>query len=290
MGSPVLFSPPLAANASYDAYGAPAGTGSTISPTAFGYRAERTLNPGGDQPLIDLRNRTYDPALGIFLTPDPLDGVDGTTVLANPHHYTNNNPTNLTDPLGLSTDDSSFAPPSPPSAIPPGAKDPPDCLQFHPGAVEFFMRGNTPAPCGFQEYFRYKPARARVGSEIVAVNAGGDACSRPALIRGAITGSASLIGLNGALYVDKAISAFAVPCQSHDYGYDLLRFAKASHGPGDIVVGRVRADSVFNDLMRSVCQQTGHFGLFNQGTCTHSRVAINRGIVGWTYIEGDGLN
>ena len=98
IGSPILLGAPLAANASYDPYGAPAGTTSTLSPVAFGYRAERTLNPGSDQPLIDLRNRAYDPTLGIFLTPDPLDGIDGTTTLTNPHHYTNNNPTNLTDP------------------------------------------------------------------------------------------------------------------------------------------------------------------------------------------------
>ena len=98
MGSPVLLSSPLAANASYDAYGAPAGTTSTTSPMAFGYRSERTLNPGGDQPLIDLRNRAYDPQTGIFLSPDPLDGIPGTTTETNPYHYTDNDPTNKTDP------------------------------------------------------------------------------------------------------------------------------------------------------------------------------------------------
>ncbi len=47
-------------------------------------------------------DRSYDPTTGTFLSPDPLDGVDGETTVANPYHYTSNDPLNFTDPLGLS--------------------------------------------------------------------------------------------------------------------------------------------------------------------------------------------
>ena len=62
----------------------------------YGYRSE--LHAGT---LIHLRNREYDPASGTFLSPDPLDGVDGTTTVNNPYHYTDNDPVNQTDPTGL---------------------------------------------------------------------------------------------------------------------------------------------------------------------------------------------
>jgi RHS repeat-associated protein len=69
----------------------------------LGYRGE--LHTGN---LIHLRNRDYDPTTGQFLTKDPLDGVNGTTVVATPYHYTNNNPVNLVDPLGLQPGDDVF--------------------------------------------------------------------------------------------------------------------------------------------------------------------------------------
>jgi RHS repeat-associated protein len=70
----------------------------------FGYRAELTTR---DQ-LVHLRNRDYDPATGTFLTPDPLDGVAGTTTETNPYHYADNDPLNKTDPLGLRPTDPFF--------------------------------------------------------------------------------------------------------------------------------------------------------------------------------------
>lgn len=52
----------------------------------------------------------YDPTTGTFLTRDPLDGVDGATTVANPYHYTNNDPLNRVDPLGpRPTDQVDFA-------------------------------------------------------------------------------------------------------------------------------------------------------------------------------------
>ena len=43
----------------------------------------------------------YDPTTGTFLTRDSLDGVDGTTTVANPYHYADNDPLNKQGPLGL---------------------------------------------------------------------------------------------------------------------------------------------------------------------------------------------
>jgi RHS repeat-associated protein len=65
-----------------------------------GYRSE--LHTGA---TVHLRARDYDPETGLFLSPDPLDGVDGTTTVDNPYHYTDNDPLNSTDPTGLRPDD-----------------------------------------------------------------------------------------------------------------------------------------------------------------------------------------
>lgn len=56
---------------------------------------------------IHLRNRDYNPEMGLFTSKDPLDGIVGTATETNPYHYANNNPLNLTDPLGLSPSDCS---------------------------------------------------------------------------------------------------------------------------------------------------------------------------------------
>ena len=52
--------------------------------------------------------RDYDPTTGTFTTRDPLDGVDGTTTVANPYHYVGNDPLNRVDPLGLRTADANL--------------------------------------------------------------------------------------------------------------------------------------------------------------------------------------
>lgn len=54
---------------------------------------------------VHLRARDYDPKSGTFTTRDPMDGVDGTTVVADPYHYGANDPLNQTDPLGLRNSD-----------------------------------------------------------------------------------------------------------------------------------------------------------------------------------------
>lgn len=76
------------------------GGGTFTTGADHGYRSE--LHTGA---TIHLRARDYDPDTGLFLTPDPLDGIDGTTTVNNPYHYTNNDPLNSVDPLGLRPDD-----------------------------------------------------------------------------------------------------------------------------------------------------------------------------------------
>lgn len=78
---------------SYDPYGNP----DTLNFVSFGYRGELQIGAS----YIHLRNRNYDPTTGTFTTQDPLDGINGTPTLANPYHYTDNDPLNKTDPLGL---------------------------------------------------------------------------------------------------------------------------------------------------------------------------------------------
>src|SRR3546814_5745847 len=58
----------------------------------FGYRGELHSDD-----LVHLRARDYDPSTGAFTTRDPLDGVNGTTTVANPYHYAENDPLNRTD-------------------------------------------------------------------------------------------------------------------------------------------------------------------------------------------------
>jgi RHS repeat-associated protein len=61
----------------------------------FGYRGELALGP-----LIYLRARIYDAALGRFTTRDPVTPAPGSTLIANPYAYAGNDPLNFTDPTG----------------------------------------------------------------------------------------------------------------------------------------------------------------------------------------------
>ncbi len=81
----------------YTAFGEP---GVAILDPEVGFRGEiHTAD------LVHLRARDYDPASGTFLQTDPLDGVDGTTTVANPYHYADNDPVNRADPTGMQPDD-----------------------------------------------------------------------------------------------------------------------------------------------------------------------------------------
>ncbi len=88
------------APANYDPHGQP---NTSVTDHQLGYRAEQTTAG-----LTYLRNRDYDPQTGTLLTPDPLDGINGTPTVANPYHYADNDPLNKTDPLGLRADDDLF--------------------------------------------------------------------------------------------------------------------------------------------------------------------------------------
>ena len=54
-----------------------------------------------DLGLYDYRMRHYDPALGRFITPDPIGPYGDWNNLGNPYAYVGNNPGAFTDPLGL---------------------------------------------------------------------------------------------------------------------------------------------------------------------------------------------
>ncbi|HWJ97657.1 MAG TPA: RHS repeat-associated core domain-containing protein, partial [Acidimicrobiales bacterium] len=69
----------------------------------IGYRGELTASN-----FVHLRARNYDSVTGQFTTRDPLDGVDGTPVVADPYHYVDNDPINKIDPLGLTPVDCFF--------------------------------------------------------------------------------------------------------------------------------------------------------------------------------------
>ncbi|HEX5927302.1 MAG TPA: RHS repeat-associated core domain-containing protein [Baekduia sp.] len=78
---------------SYDAYGQLTSATPTVE-NPFRYAGQYTDDKTGFQ---DLRARYYDPATGQFLSRDPLE--DSTL---QPYAYADNNPTNATDPTGLS--------------------------------------------------------------------------------------------------------------------------------------------------------------------------------------------
>jgi RHS repeat-associated protein len=84
----------LVADDDYGAFGAPA-VDPGPAPTV-GFRGELLL--GG---LVHLRARDLDPTTGTFTTRDPVDGFAGTTTIANPYHYADNDPVGKVDPLGL---------------------------------------------------------------------------------------------------------------------------------------------------------------------------------------------
>lgn len=82
----------LDAPSGYDPFGV-----ETDGSGAFGYRGEFRLS--ADE--LHLRARSYDPTAGVFLSRDPLDGVDGRPTVGHPSNYVDNDPLGGVDPLGL---------------------------------------------------------------------------------------------------------------------------------------------------------------------------------------------
>ncbi|MGH2510238.1 MAG: RHS repeat-associated core domain-containing protein, partial [Ktedonobacteraceae bacterium] len=65
--------------------------------TDKGYTGQESLDSVG---LVDYNARLYDPALGRFLSVDPMIAHPGSTQSINPYSYVENNPLNKTDPTG----------------------------------------------------------------------------------------------------------------------------------------------------------------------------------------------
>jgi RHS repeat-associated protein len=75
------------------------------------------LRQSASGPHVDYNARLYDPALGRFLSVDPLIAHPGSTQSINPYSYVENNPLNKTDPTGMAdqcadSDDSCNPPPA----------------------------------------------------------------------------------------------------------------------------------------------------------------------------------
>jgi RHS repeat-associated protein len=83
----------------YTPYGATTPIPPSLDPdnaaTMYGYSGAWGVRDAGDG-LLDMRNRTYDPTLGQFLSRDPLEATTGDA-----YNYAANNPIDLTDPTGL---------------------------------------------------------------------------------------------------------------------------------------------------------------------------------------------
>lgn len=79
----------------YDPFGNLMDTQGT-SQTPFGFTGEMT-DPNG---LIYLRNRYYDPSLGVFPNLDPVEGTPQVPMSLNRYSYAQGNPVNLADPSG----------------------------------------------------------------------------------------------------------------------------------------------------------------------------------------------
>ncbi|MBA2608354.1 MAG: hypothetical protein H0U92_05425 [Actinobacteria bacterium] len=131
-----------------------------------------------------------------------------------------------------------------------------------------YMTGGRAAPCGFRAFSHYSPRR--LGKGMV----------------GRRSGSCSTHGLIAA----DAVRAFTNGCKSHDYGYDLLRFA-AESGQFSLADRRA-ADSQLNTFMGGVCGSTGYIGWFNKGRCQLNRAAVSSGLRANTSYDatfGDGV-
>ena len=82
------------ASFSYDAFGRLIGSVGSVGDRGFG-GADR-----GDDGLVHLRARDYDPRVGRFLQKDPMIGVLYDPGNLNPYVYVGNNPQNMRDPSG----------------------------------------------------------------------------------------------------------------------------------------------------------------------------------------------
>lgn len=87
----------IAGSYDYDVFGSIRGQMGT-SVNIFGFTGEQFDSETG---LIFLRARYYDPRIGIFLSRDPVKGINTNITSHNPYVYAHANPVNFVDPTGL---------------------------------------------------------------------------------------------------------------------------------------------------------------------------------------------
>jgi RHS repeat-associated protein len=87
----------------YTAFGQPRDpTWSTNTTAGYtGHEHDRIVGQSSSLSLINMRGRMYDPAIGRFLTPDPVVGAMFDTQGQNPYSYVFNSPHNFVDPSGF---------------------------------------------------------------------------------------------------------------------------------------------------------------------------------------------
>jgi len=237
----------------YDPFGTP--TGATYFATA--YRSEFQL---GD--ILYLRNRDYDPSVGQFTSADPFAGVDGSATVGNSYHYANNDPYNVTDPLGLR---------------------PNECTHVDvwalAGVIQKMMYAEQPPPCGFAAKHG-RPYQVDIYGRAAMQAKKGDGCS------------------GGLSYAGKTL--LNKPCLAHDFGYDVLRYVFYESG-GNYVgftpvvalrLARWNVDAGFDSLGRHVCSKMPlfpwdtHGQELTQGRCRIEETIMFQFLIAWTAWEG----
>lgn len=142
------------------------------------------------------------------------------------------------------------------------------------------MRDLRAWPCGFKKKFDYIPeirfdtkaAPRMAANPLPDADCSGDFAKNIAL---------------GFWIAGEADKNFEDACDSHDYAYDLLRYAEdVGVSNGQIYTVRLRADEVFNEMMGSVCGNTGYWGLnWTKDVCQLARGAFYTAVKFWTRLQ-----
>ncbi len=209
-----------------------------------------------------LRARYYEPATGQLLTRDPASAATRDS-----YGYSTRTPLNASDPTGLYSADSaehyagySF------HAAHNGSFDFAGGNCYIPGHIKDYMTGALPPPKGFEEFAGYTPVRRDSKAGRGIMEDPGGSCS------------------GGWLLADDARNAFDDACKSHDYAYDLLRYADSI---GSFSISdRYDADSELGTLMDNVCGETGFFGWWSKERCYVNASYVEQFLKMWTTVEG----